>query len=369
MTGAPRFVFACGGSGGHIFPAFSVAEELKKRFPTATVLFVCGKKDIVLEIFRSLSTEKVVVMESAPFRGPLSFINPVFLLKSFIGFFQAVRLLFRERPDLVVGYGGYFSLPVVLIARVLNIKTMIHEQNVIPGAANAFLMRFADGAALSFSETRRLLPKHRNIRVTGNPIRKAIESCPRGQGLSFFGFSPEKITLLVLGGSQGAESINTFFIEALAFLGAPARRRLQALHLCGRMPPQDAEASMAQHGLEGRAFSFFDRMDLAYSVADLAVGRAGATFLAEIHAKKIPAILVPYPFGNGHQKANAEWFCSEETSSILMEQKDLTPEKLARLIEDRLPAAEERHSGPPASTTGGNAREALAEFISEFISS
>ncbi len=366
MKDAPRLVFACGGTGGHIFPAFSVAQELKKKFPAARILYVCGKKDIVLEIFRSLASEKVVVMESASFRGVLSLLNPVFLLKLLIGFSQAFRLLVRERPHLVVGYGGYFSFPVVLIAKGLNIRTMIHEQNVVPGAANAFLLRLADAAALSFPETRRQLPAHRNLRVTGNPIREFIEACPPGEGLSFFGFSPDKITLLVLGGSQGAESINTFFLEALPFLSENTKQRLQVLHLCGRMPVSEAEAALARQGVKARAFSFFDRMDLVYSVADISIGRAGATFLAEIKAKNIPAILVPYPFGNGHQKVNAEVFCSEDADSKFVEQKDLTAERLASLIESMLATAGRRQASSGARSSDP-ARPALADFISEFL--
>lgn len=326
-----KFVLACGGTGGHIFPAFSVAEELRRRDPACGILYVCGKKDIENEIFKIVSAENVVSIESAPFRGALSLCNPLFLLKLGQGFTRARRLLKDQRPDLVIGFGGHYSFPVVLTARWMGIPALIHEQNVVPGLANKALARFVDGVALSFAETREFLPRGVKARVTGNPIRSSIERDRRSEALKYFGFSADRATALVLGGSQGSESINTVFLESLRGLPPEVKSKIQVLHLCGRSSPARAEQILESLGIPGRAYSFFERMDLAYSAADFALGRAGATFLAEIAAKRIPAILVPYPFGDGHQRANAKAYAALRPA-VIVEQSRLRPERLTELL-------------------------------------
>ncbi len=358
-----KFVFACGGTGGHIFPAFAVAEELKKRDPSVEVLYVCGKLDIENKIFKGISREKVFSIESAPFRGVLSLLSLNFLIKLIKGFVQAAACLKKERPDLVAGFGGYFSFPVVCAAKFMGIRTLVHEQNVVPGVANRFLSFWTDGTALSFAETESYLRgRHKSV-LTGNPVRSSIETDRRAEAMVFFGFERNKKTILVLGGSQGAESINTFFLQALGFFDEALKQKLQVLHLCGRMNPEAALEGYRQAGIAARAFSFFDRMDLAYSVADLAVGRAGATFLAEISLKQIPAVLIPYPFGSGHQLLNAQSH-SRSHRAVVMLQKDLTAEKLAVVVKDSVLEAE-LDKEPRVPRKDKNAREVLADFILE----
>jgi UDP-N-acetylglucosamine--N-acetylmuramyl-(pentapeptide) pyrophosphoryl-undecaprenol N-acetylglucosamine transferase len=361
-----KIVLACGGSGGHIFPAFSVAEQLKKQHPLIRIVYICGKKDIENAIFKIVKAETVLSVDSAPFRGLSSLWSPSFLIKLSSGLIQAFRILSRERPDGVVGFGGYFSFPVLLAAKAMRIPVILHEQNVIPGVANKFFARLADGVALSFAETERLLPRLRRVHVTGNPIRTAIELGQREEALRFFGFSADKRTLLVLGGSQGAESINNFFLDALQYIPNEWKSRLQVLHLCGKMSEETAGARLTREGVPGRVFSFFERMDLCYAVADLAIGRAGATFLAEIAFKNIRAILIPYPFGGGHQKINAEVFCGRGRA-MMIEQKDLDARILARVITEGLESegANDRVSRKPSGLP--NPRVLLADFIGEVI--
>lgn len=357
-----KLALACGGTGGHIFPAFSLAQELRARRPETQIVYVCGKLDIESEIFRMVIREDVFAIESAPFRGARSLLSPGFLLKLLKGFVSALRFLRREKPDGVVGFGGYFSFPVVIAARLLGIRCVIHEQNVDPGVANRFLCSWADGVALSYEETLKFLNgRRRNLKVTGNPIRVTIEKSPsRREALSFFGFDEKKKTVLVLGGSQGAESINMLFLAALPHVNRTLKENMQALHLCGRMDPAEAERKLRLAGVHARAFSFFDRMDLAYAASDAAIGRAGATFLAEIASKDIPAVLVPYPFGNGHQKLNADIFARDHRA-IVTPQADLSAEKMAAYLEKIL-------TDPPAPKTrvpSSGARERLADFIEE----
>ncbi len=368
MSQAQKCVLlACGGTGGHIFPAFSVAEELKKKHPSIRLVFICGNKDIETAIFRMLSGEKVIPVESAPFRGTRSLFSPSFLLRLLKGIAHSAGILKREKPGVVVGFGGHFSFPVIVAARLLGIRTMIHEQNVMPGFANKVMARWVDAVALSFDDTRRYLPPHRCIRHTGNPIREFIERDCREEALKFFGFSPNKATVLVLGGSQGAESINTVFLETLKTLSAETRASIQVLHLTGKMSTALAEKMCADLGVTSRAFSFFERMDLAYGAADFAIGRAGATFLAESAAKRMPAILVPYPFAGGHQLLNARAFLGDG-QSLVIEQKDLTPATLGPELEKFIgKALELRKTGkaPAQNRSQENSRIKLMHFIEE----
>ena len=367
-----KIVFACGGTGGHIFPAFSLAEELKRRDPATQIIYVCGKKDIEAAIFKMVSDGTIISIESAPFQGGSALFKPSFYFKLFSGFSQAFSLLKKERPDLVMGFGGYFSFPVVLMAKLLGIPALLHEQNVIPGMANKCLCRLADGVALSYVETKAYLPSLKKISVTGNPIRTSIEMDCRAEALSFFKFSRDKITLLVLGGSQGAESINTIFFEALNHVSVNFIKKVQVLHLCGRLDPRVAQSTGNAKGITVQAYSFFERMDLAYGVTDFSLGRAGATFLAEIEVKKIPAILIPYPFGDGHQFLNAEVFAKHH-DAVVAKQKELTPQRLAVFLEEMLNNVEfKKNNGNKMNGYHApekmSARQLLANFIAEFKS-
>ena len=355
------FLFACGGTGGHIFPALSVGEEMRRRDARTRILYVCGKKDIENAIFNVAREEKVAVIETAPFRGAFSLADPLFLSKSLRGFFQSLRMVLKERPVLVVGFGGYVSFPVIAAAKCCGIPTMIHEQNVIPGKANDLLAKHVDAVAMSFEETKKRWAALKNARVTGNPIRTFIERDCRQEALDFFRFSSGRKTLLVLGGSQGADSINTLFLACLEKLSENTRRRLQVLHLCGRMDPAESERACEKAGVPAKAFAFFDRMDLAYGAADFCVGRAGATFLAEVVTKNIPMLLVPYPFSGGHQRANAEAY-RRLCGAYVVEQKDLDADKLAVYLNKMMGEKEKGAAGHPAA---GRAREELAAYIEE----
>ncbi len=356
------YLFACGGSGGHIFPALAVAEELERRSPGTRVFYACGGRDIESEIFRVVPKDAVFPVDGAPFRGSGSIVDPRFLLKLTRGFFQARALLKKLKPTLVVGFGGYVSFPVLMAAKQMGVKTALHEQNVAPGRANRVLSGVVGAVALSFEQSRLSFLKARHSRVTGNPIRSSIENADRDEAYRFFGFSREKKTLLVLGGSQGAESINKLFLSSLEYWDPSMKERLQVLHLCGSMPPSQSEETCRNASVASRAFSFFERMDLAYGATDLCLGRAGATFLAEIDAKDLPAILVPYPFADGHQRENARVFAVRHRVRVA-EQIDLTPGKLALFIKETLVEAERVSERPrPAAS---KARVALANYLEE----
>ena len=358
--------FACGGTGGHIFPALATAQEIRRRDPSHRVFFLCGRRDIENEIFRAVPPADVLTVDSAPYRGLSSFADPRFLIRLAKGFFQARAYMRKWRPGLVTGFGGYVAFPVIWAAASLGIRTTLHEQNARPGRSNRYLAGLTRSVALSYPESALFFPGAKSIKVTGNPIRPEIETGRRGEAMTYFGFSPHKKTLLVLGGSQGAESVNRLFLDGLEHWSREMKDSIQVLHLCGRMSPDEARERCQAQGVTGAAFSFFDRMELAYAVSDLCVGRAGATFLAEIAYKDIPAVLVPYPHGDAHQKENARIFAKTHPAWV-EEQATLTPERLARLLEEifkgRGPKAAEAAAGKRL-----NAREQLADFLEECAS-
>ncbi len=358
--------FACGGTGGHIFPAISVAEEIRLLFPKIKIVFISGKKDIESEIFRFAKNEQVVFIESAAYRGLRSFLSPTFLFKLFKGFMESRKLIASEKPQLVVGFGGYVSFPMLIAAQLTGVRTMVHEQNVIPGKANRWVAERADAAALSFSETQSYLKKARNCRVTGNPIRRKIEEGNRDEALKFFGFSTDRKTLLILGGSQGAESINRFYLDSLPHWSDEMKGSLQVLHLCGILLPSESERISRENGVFCKAYSFFDRMDLAYAAADFCVGRAGATFLAEVQAKKIPSLLIPYPYAGGHQLYNANWYAKTGMARVV-EQKSVDAATFKELVSDFLRPAHKGAGAILAKSEGSeiSSRKKLADFIIE----
>ncbi len=360
------FLFACGGTGGHIFPAISVAEELRLRTPDARIIFVSGKKDIESEIFRFAKNEEVTFIESAAYQGMRSFIDPAFIFKLLRGFLDSKKLLSKEKPQMVVGFGGYVSFPVLMAAQFMGIRTLVHEQNVIPGKANRWIAKRVSAVALSFAETQKYLTHIKKCRVTGNPIRRKIEQGSRDEALPFFGFEKGKKTVLILGGSQGAESINRLFLDSLPLWSQEMKGSLQVLHLCGILLPSESERISRENGVFCRAFSFFDRMDLAYAAADFCVGRAGATFLAEVQAKKIPSLLIPYPYAGGHQLYNAQWH-AKIGLALIAEQKDLSAAKFYGLLKDLF---EQVSTGKfsqmrNAQSAEMSSRQKLADYIME----
>ncbi|MCG3176288.1 MAG: UDP-N-acetylglucosamine--N-acetylmuramyl-(pentapeptide) pyrophosphoryl-undecaprenol N-acetylglucosamine transferase [Candidatus Omnitrophica bacterium] len=355
-------VLAAGGSGGHIFPAIGLVEELKRRDPSRRTVYLCGTKDIESRILREAPGDGMHSIESSPYRGAASLTDGRFLGALWNGYRTALRLLRAERPSVVVGFGGYYSFPAVLAARTLGLPTVLHEQNVAPGRANRTLARWVDVVAVSDADSIRAFRGARRIVHTGNPIRGSIERDCRQEALRSFGFDPARKTLLVLGGSQGAESINTIFAQALRILDESTRARVQTLHLCGRMDPGESEALCRDLGVPAKAYSFFDRMDLAYAAADVALGRAGATFLSEIAEKEIPAILVPYPHGDGHQRWNAKVFAGRYGAEVV-EQAELTPERAADLLGRALRGESEVRGR--ASGEGAQARRRLADLVLE----
>jgi UDP-N-acetylglucosamine--N-acetylmuramyl-(pentapeptide) pyrophosphoryl-undecaprenol N-acetylglucosamine transferase len=299
-----RVVITGGGTGGHLFPALAVQAAIIRRRPEAAVLFVgtvAGMEATILPrlglTFRGLRVRQV---KGRGWPGQAAAIlGLAFVVR------QAARLLREFGAQVVLGVGGYASFPTVLAARVLRIPAVIHEQNAFPGLANRWLGRFASGVAVSFESATGFFPAGR-VAVTGNPVRGEIRPGDAGHARRRFELLPDRFTILIFGGSQGAHRINEGTVRALPSL-AGLREQIQFLHGTGERDLSDVRKAYGGGGFRARVEAFFQDMATAYAAADFVIARAGASTIFELAAMGVPALLVPYPHAaNDHQRLNAE---------------------------------------------------------------
>ena len=338
-------VIAGGGTAGHIVPAIALARALTRGSEgepgePADVRIVGrqgGPEDATVRA-QGIAFEGIDVLG---FRRSASPRNLLAAAKGAAATVRALRILRRAGADVVVGTGGYVSIPVATAAAMLRIPLVLHEANAIPGVANRVAARWADAVAVSFPGTERWFRSP--VTLVGNPIRPELARLDRlanrSEAHAHFGLEAGRRTLLVFGGSQGARRINE------AALGAYERwrgdGRLQVLHLVGVKELPAAEARLEDLRLPEdrvlwRLVGSTDRMDLAYSAADLAVCRAGAATLFEIASASLPAVVVPYPHATaGHQRANAQPLVDSEAVVLLLD-VDCTPGSVGKLVDDLL---------------------------------
>lgn len=308
LPGEMRIMVVAAGSGGHIFPAVAFCEELKERRQGALdIVFVTGGRRT----------------QTAPV--PQGF-NPIVIgyTRSILGVFLlgcvSLRLLWRLKPDLVFGFGGFFSVPFLAAAKLFGRKAFIHEQNVVPGRANRFASLFVDRVAISFKESERYLKfSKRKLCLTRYPLRRSLKRVERREALDFFGFREGYFTLLVAGGSQGARRLNGKFLEALGV--NKNLSRLQVIHLTGPADFEKVREAYRRLAVMSKVFAFLDEMNYAYSIADLVISRAGAGCVNEIIRFGLPSILVPYPYAGEHQKENARVLAGRGAAILLEDAK------------------------------------------------
>lgn len=356
-------VLVVGGlSGGHIFPALAFLDALRLKNKRVTTLLVLPKA--VLAKGLRIEQESVRFVPTSNIVFKISRAGFLSIIKFIAGIYASLFLLIEFRPDVVVGFGSIVCAPFIILAWVFRIKTLIHEQNVIPGRANRLLGYFSDKIALSFKETAQYLPAAIAAKapVTGNPLRKDLVKMDRQEAARFFGFDSQKVTILVMGGSLGSRNINTFFLAALTAL--KEKNDLQVIHLSGARDFVFLKTAYEKIGAAVRLYAFFDQMQYAYSAATLAICRAGASSITEIIAFGLPAIIIPYPYAEGHQTANAQ-LLQKKGSALLIKDEELSAELLLRKMEELL-NDRSRLSGMRAALDGfasPNAAMALAEQV------
>jgi UDP-N-acetylglucosamine--N-acetylmuramyl-(pentapeptide) pyrophosphoryl-undecaprenol N-acetylglucosamine transferase len=329
-----RVIIAGGGTGGHLFPGIAIAEELKGRDTGNEILFVGTERGIEARLLPGLGWHvRFISAEGIKGRGTSSRIRAVFKLVP--GIFESLKVIRGFKPDVVIGVGGYASAPLLTAARVLGIKTAIHEQNALPGMTNRLLGKFVDRVFVSFPGSSTFFPG-RKVKVSGNPLRKGIfeglkepspQPSPKGRGR----------TVLIFGGSLGAHRINTAALEMIRLLSRPEGWRI--IHQTGERDLEEVREGYRKAGWDADIRPFIDDMASAYRDADLVICRAGATTIAELTVVGKPSILIPYPFAaDDHQRVNAEVLVKTGGALMVLE-KELTGERLAsevkRLLGDR----------------------------------
>lgn len=294
-----RVLFAGGGTGGHLYPGLTLAERL--RTEGLDIHFFGALGGVEAEIVPRFGFPLHLVRAGKLSRKPLQALAGV--LETAVGFAQCLGWLLHHRPNLIVGTGGFASAPVALAGTVLGVRLMVLEQNAVPGKVTRLLARFARHVCVQFPESAKWLPRGRTL-VTGNPIRADILACTQAEGRQRLGIRTDRPCLLVTGGSQGAVSLNR---AVLSSLERWSDQEWTVLHLTGSKHLEDVERQgHPTNQLDYRPVGYLDDVAAAYAAANLVVCRAGATTLAEVTARGLPAILVPYPYAaEDHQRLNA----------------------------------------------------------------
>lgn len=328
MSG-PRVMISGGGTGGHAFPAIAVAQALRARYPDARVLFLGTRKGVEASVVPLAGFDIRFVRARGLSRKPIEAFRAV--VDNLVGLVQALRHVLAFKPQVVVGSGGYVSVPVNLAAWATFVPTVLLEQNVVPGKATRALSLRARRVCVSFGATAPAFGT--KAVVTGNPVRDEIVTRTRDEARARLGIRPDRICLLVTGASQGARSVNEAVLGALPGWRG---RDWHVLHLTGRREHESVSARAAQAlgddatlTWDGR--DFLDDMASAYAAADLVIARAGATTLAEITCRGIGTVLIPYPHAGGHQIENARWL--EEAGGAVMILDDKASAELPSTVE------------------------------------
>jgi UDP-N-acetylglucosamine--N-acetylmuramyl-(pentapeptide) pyrophosphoryl-undecaprenol N-acetylglucosamine transferase len=322
-----RILVAGGVTGGHLFPGIAVAREILSRVPQAEVVFVGTARGIESRVVPKQGFA-LDLIRSAGLKGKSigSLLRGVLLLPA--SGWDAWQVLSRRRPDLVIGVGGYSSGPVVALAAARGMRTMVLEQNAVPGLTNRLLARFVDAAAVTYESTLSFFGG-RGF-VSGNPVRPefvapAADSAPTGARRGDLG---AEARVLIFGGSQGAHAINVAMVEAATEL-APHAGRLSITHQTGERDLEFVRDGYRRAGLTACVVPFIDEMVLEMNMADLVVCRAGATTLAELTAAGRAAILVPLPTAtDDHQRKNAQ-VLAEAGAAEVVDERELTGKALA----------------------------------------
>ncbi|HZH14048.1 MAG TPA: undecaprenyldiphospho-muramoylpentapeptide beta-N-acetylglucosaminyltransferase [Archangium sp.] len=319
-----KVLIAGGGTGGHLFPGIALAEEVTTRHHGNEVVFVGTERGLEARVVPKEGYPlELVKVQGLKGKSLFAFLKALIALP--LAFIESFRILARQKPDVVVGVGGYASGPVVLAAWLMGIPTAIQEQNALPGLTNKLLGRVVRVVFTAFEGARRFFPE-KKVQLIGNPIRrKLMDNYLRSH------VAHERFSLLVFGGSLGARGINQRMIEALDSLG-DLKDGLHFVHQTGKNDLEQVRKGYAEKGFQADVVEFIDDMSSAYAKADLVVCRAGATTLAELTVCKKASLLIPFPHAtDDHQAVNAKALV-DAGAALMFRESELTGQKLAETI-------------------------------------
>ncbi len=330
-----RVILSGGGTGGHIYPAITIARELSK-IDDVKFLFVGTPHGMESRIIPQEGFD-FTSLEAAGLKRKFTFENVEILLKTARSLFKARKILKEFQPDVVIGTGGYVCGPILLAAALSHIPTLIQEQNVIPGITNKILSRFVDRIALGYEAAASRFPHSEKCVYTGNPIRPDILSAKRKESREELGLSDDDFMVLITGGSRGARTINTAMIGVHQYFKDMPHCCLY--HVTGSLEYDKVVQELGADkngyfGKSSRIIKYEYHMPRALAAADLIICRAGAISLAELAARGIPSILIPYPYAaEDHQTFNARVFVAAGAAKMIVDQY-VTAKELIQDISD-----------------------------------
>lgn len=350
-----RAIISGGGTGGHIFPAIAIADEIKRRNPDAEILFVGALGKMEMEKVPAAGY-KIEGLPIVGFQRKFALSNFALPFKIVGSMIKARRIIKKFNPEVAVGVGGFASGPTLKATTMLGIPSMVQEQNSFPGKTNKILAKSVQKICVAYEGLERFFPKEKIV-LTGNPIRKEMVTIEgkENEGYAFYDFDPSKKTLLIIGGSLGARTLNESIIAELEKL---KQSGVQVLWQCGKLYHDKLKEELDNVDLGAiKMVQFIERMDLAYAIADVVVSRAGAISVSELCLVHKPTILVPSPnVAEDHQTKNARAL-SDKNAAILVKDIDSPTElvnvALNLLEDDALKATLEeniRQLGRPNAT-------------------
>ncbi len=331
MSKKIKIIISGGGTGGHVFPAIAIADALTKRNPDVEILFVGAAGRMEMEKVPAAGYE-IIGLPVAGFQRRLTFKNVTFFFKLAYSMLRARRIVRSFKPDVVVGVGGYASGPVLRAASSVGVPTLLQEQNSYPGITNKILARKAHRICVAYPNMERFFPAP-GIVLTGNPVRQnLLMPVDKDEAYTHFGLVPDKKTILVLGGSLGAGSINAGIMERIEQI--IQREDIQMIWQCGKYYFDDLERKMAELNVPDILLvPFIRKMELAYGVADVVVSRAGAGTISELALLGKASVLVPSPnVSEDHQTKNAMSLVKDDGALLVADHEagsKLVPEILA----------------------------------------
>ncbi|MDO4728373.1 MAG: undecaprenyldiphospho-muramoylpentapeptide beta-N-acetylglucosaminyltransferase [Bacteroidota bacterium] len=318
-------IISGGGTGGHVYPAIAIANQIKTEFPNSRILFVGAKDKMEMQKVPQAGYP-IEGLWIAGFQRKFSLANFLFPIKLIHSLLKARHIIRKNKPDIVIGTGGFASGAVVQMAAQMKIPTLIQEQNSYPGITNKILSKKVDKICVAYSGLEKFFPKNKIVQ-TGNPVREdlLVVADKKAQSIEHFFLNPNKKVLLVLGGSLGARKINQLIEKELDNI---QKVGYQILWQCGRLYAE--QYSKYNQEQQVRVLPFIDRMDLAYAVSDVVISRAGASSVSELAVVGKPVIFIPSPnVAEDHQTKNAKVLSDKKAAILLSEDranKDLIKE-------------------------------------------
>ncbi len=361
-----KVVITGGGTGGHIYPAVAIIEELKKRDEKIEILYIGSKNSMESELIPSLNIDyKSIEVMGLPRKINLKLFKSVFVLLK--GLSQAKKILKEFKPDVVIGTGGFVTGPVLYKAHKLGIYTIFHEQNSYPGITNRILSKYVDAMAVTFKESIKFFKNNEKCVVTGNPIRNRFEVLDRESSLEFFGLDKNTKNIFSFGGSNGSEELNKAVIVIIDKFNI--YEKISLIHVTGKKNYdkfiEEVNKREIKIGKNVRILPYMIEMDKAYGASDLVITSSGAITLAEISKIGLASILIPKAYTTeNHQEYNARAYKDIGASELILEKdlnSDLLWENIEKIVFDNNKLEQMKENAKKFATPN-----AVSDFVSIF---